>query len=182
MAQEPAYAGPSEAATTIPPTNTLLNSCISAWGSRVCPTQAWPSDFPGVAGHCDTAAQPPLVHLSTAALGRDHLCILPAVSAGQERPWHPHPSKPNHHDPTLRKTPVQPYPTTPTGSRAVPNHAGPPLFTLHDPLGPPTLPQDILPCPDGESAERGCLACQGLPTHGQRASGAVCVFQCVCMY
>ena len=59
MAQEPAYAGPSEASITIPPTNTLLNSCISAWASRVCHTQARPSDFPGVAGHCDTVPNPP---------------------------------------------------------------------------------------------------------------------------
>jgi len=72
-----------------------------------------------------------------------------------------------HPNPNPAKDELQPYPTIPTGSRAVPNHAEPPLFTLHDPLGPPTLPQDMLPCPQEASASWGRFACQGplMPIH-----------------
>jgi len=152
VAQEPAYAGPSEAATTIPPTNTLLNSCISVWAHPRAPSQAGLSDRncePAHFQHCRTT---PLVHFSTAASGRDHLCPLPI---GQRRAGEalatPTQSNVTNPNPTLR-TSLRTLTTTPTGSRAVPDHAGPPFFTLHDPLGPPTLPLDMFPCPQGGSA------------------------------
>ena len=76
-----------------------------------------------------------------------------------------------HPNPNPAKDELQPYPTIPTGSRAVPNHAEPPLFTLHDPLGPPTLPHDMLPCPQEASASCGRFACQGPGMGAPRAPG-----------